>query len=70
MHAMILSLLMHKPVIGLDNSYGKLSGLKSSFLDGVDSCAAEYTYLYFKRDPLEAVQLAAELLGDSKYQMP
>jgi exopolysaccharide biosynthesis predicted pyruvyltransferase EpsI len=70
MHAMILSLLMHKPVIGLDNSYGKLSGLKSSFLDGVDSCAAEYTYLYFKRDPLEAVHLAAELLGDPKYQMP
>jgi pyruvyl transferase EpsO len=70
MHAMILSLLMHKPVIGLDNSYGKLSGLKSSFLDGVESCGAEYTYLYFKRDPLEAVKLAAELLGNSKYNMP
>ena len=62
LHAMILSLLLHQPFVGLDNSYGKLSSLRKGFLKGNEDCAEANTGSYFVDTVGEAVDQARVLL--------
>ena len=63
LHAMLLSLLMGKPFVGFDNSYRKLSGYRSTFLDPNSHCQPRFTLSFFEPGIQDAVQTALQLLA-------
>jgi pyruvyl transferase EpsO len=63
LHAMILSLLLNQPFVGLDNSYGKLSLLRTTFFANDGDCAPQYTGSYFASDLQVALSKARSLIS-------
>jgi pyruvyl transferase EpsO len=56
LHGMILALLLRKPIIALDNDYGKLSRFYNTFLKRVPG-------IYWAQDEAEALELCRKLVN-------
>ena len=63
LHGHILSMLLGKPHVILDNSYGKLSSFHEKWTTGVDG-------VHFARTTDEALELAMELAKSPRVAKP